>query len=102
LELFRMVVGAPVEAVVLSHGSWTAGHSVVAELLRKSWVFIGGHSVQLLTPDVGRGAITAFEKAHNAGWMLAPVLKGKDGRAMTAIYSPPPAAWATTRPSKTR
>ncbi len=86
LELFRMGVGAPVEAEVLSHGSWTAGHSLVAEHLRKGRVFIGGDAAHLFTPAGGLGYNTAVEDAVNLGWKLAAVLKGTASEALLDSY----------------
>ena len=62
----------PVE--VLSLGTWTAGHSLVARRSSSSGrVFIGGDAAHLFTPTGGLGYNTAVEDAVNLGWKLASV-----------------------------
>ena len=64
LRMFQMGVGAPVEAQILSHGAWTAGHSLVADHMQKGRVFIGGDAAHLFTPTGGLGYNTAVEQVH--------------------------------------
>ncbi|MBC7203996.1 MAG: FAD-dependent monooxygenase, partial [Pusillimonas sp.] len=86
LRMFQMGVGAPVKAEILSHGGWTAGHSLVANHMQKGRVFIGGDAAHLFTPTGGLGYNTAVEDAVNIGWKLAAVLKGQASDALLATY----------------
>ncbi|HCN73049.1 MAG TPA: hypothetical protein DIS96_15600 [Pusillimonas sp.] len=86
LRMFQMGVGAPVEAQILSHGAWTAGHSLVADHMQKGRVFIGGDAAHLFTPTGGLGYNTAVEDAVNIGWKMAAVLKGQAGQALLETY----------------
>ena len=86
LELFRAAVGRPIEAEILSHGSWLAGHALVADGFQKGRVFLGGDAVHLFTPTGGLGYNTAVEDAVNLGWKLAAVLKGQGGPKLLASY----------------
>jgi len=76
LELFREAVGAPVEAEVLSFGTWIAGYALVAEKFQTGRVFIAGDAAHLFTPAGGLGYNTAIEDAVNLGWKLAAVTRG--------------------------
>ncbi|MGG7582154.1 FAD-dependent oxidoreductase [Rhizobium sp. Nf11,1] len=76
LEIFRSVVGYPVEAEILSRGSWTAGFALVAEKFQAGRIFLGGDAVHLFTPAGGLGYNTAVDDAVNLGWKLASVVKG--------------------------
>ncbi|MBC41620.1 MAG: hypothetical protein CML19_05225 [Pusillimonas sp.] len=86
LRMFQMGVGAPVEAQILSHGAWTAGHSLVADHMQKGRVFIGGDAAHLFTPTGGLGYNTAVEDAVNIGWKMAAVIKGQAGQALLETY----------------
>ncbi len=76
LEMFQSVVGYPVEAEILSRGSWTAGFALVAEKFQAGRIFLGGDAVHLFTPAGGLGYNTAVDDAVNLGWKLASVVKG--------------------------
>lgn len=65
----------PVE--VLSVGTWTAGHSLVAQSFQRGRVFIAGDAAHLFTPTGGLGYNTAVEDAVNLGWKLAAVVRGQ-------------------------
>ncbi|RIY41384.1 FAD-dependent oxidoreductase [Neopusillimonas maritima] len=86
LRMFQMGVGAPVKADILSHGAWTAGHSLVADHMQKGRVFIGGDAAHLFTPTGGLGYNTAVEDAVNIGWKLAAVLKGQAAPSLLETY----------------
>lgn len=86
LAMFRAAVGAPVQAEILSRGSWTAGHALVADHFQKGRVFLGGDAVHLFTPTGGLGYNTAIEDAVNLGWKLAATLKGQGGPDLLASY----------------
>ncbi|ANT54335.1 hypothetical protein MEA186_24477 [Mesorhizobium amorphae CCNWGS0123] len=76
LEMFQAAVGHPVEAEVLSRGTWTAGYALVAESYSRGRVFLGGDAVHLFTPAGGLGYNTAVDDAVNLGWKLAAAIKG--------------------------
>lgn len=86
LAMFQAAVGAPVQAEILSRGSWTAGHSLVADHFQKGRVFLGGDAVHLFTPTGGLGYNTAIEDAVNLGWKLAATLKGTGGPELLDSY----------------
>jgi len=85
-DLFRAAVGLDLEVEVLSKGSWTAGHSLVAEHFQRGRVFLGGDAVHLFTPAGGLGYNTAVEDAVNLGWKLAAVLQGRAAPALLDTY----------------
>jgi hypothetical protein len=84
--MFREAVGAPIEAQVLSHGTWIAGLALVAERFQQGRVFIGGDAAHLFTPAGGLGYNTAIEDAVNLGWKLAATVKGHAGPGLLASY----------------
>lgn len=86
LAMFQAAVGAPVQAEILSRGSWTAGHALVTDHFQKGRVFLGGDAVHLFTPTGGLGYNTAIEDAVNLGWKLAATLKGQGGPDLLATY----------------
>ncbi|MEN3382989.1 MAG: hypothetical protein V7608_3033 [Hyphomicrobiales bacterium] len=86
LGLFQQAAGAPIDAEVLSIGTWTAGYALVAEKFQHGRVFIGGDAAHLFTPAGGLGYNTAVEDAVNLGWKLAATLKGTGGPALLASY----------------
>ena len=86
LAMFRAAVGAPVDAQILSRGTWTAGHALVAERFQEGRVFIGGDAAHLFTPAGGLGYNTAVDDAVNLGWKLAAAVKGIAGAALLQSY----------------
>jgi 2-polyprenyl-6-methoxyphenol hydroxylase-like FAD-dependent oxidoreductase len=86
LEMFREAVGAPIEAEILSYGTWIAGYALVAERLQHGRVFIAGDAAHLFTPAGGLGYNTAIEDAVNLGWKLAATIRGKAGPGLLASY----------------
>ncbi|HUG77756.1 MAG TPA: FAD-dependent oxidoreductase [Burkholderiales bacterium] len=84
--MVRQAIGAPLAVEVLARGTWTAGHSLVADRLRRGRVFIGGDAAHLFTPTGGLGYNTAIEDAVNLGWKLAAVLKGRAAPRLLESY----------------
>ena len=70
-------MGLHLPIAVLSVGTWTAGHSLVAQSFQRGRVFIGGDAAHLFTPTGGLGYNTAVEDAVNLGWKLAAVVRGQ-------------------------
>jgi 2-polyprenyl-6-methoxyphenol hydroxylase-like FAD-dependent oxidoreductase len=85
-EMVRQAIGAPLAVEVLARDTWTAGHSLVAELFGAGRVFIGGDAAHLFTPTGGLGYNTAVEDAVNLGWKLAAVLKGQAAPRLLESY----------------
>jgi hypothetical protein len=75
-RVFHEALGCEIPLEVLSFGTWTAGHSLVAQSLQRGRVFIAGDAAHLFTPTGGLGYNTAVEDAVNLGWKLAHVLRG--------------------------
>jgi 2-polyprenyl-6-methoxyphenol hydroxylase-like FAD-dependent oxidoreductase len=70
-------MGTHLPIAVLSVGTWTAGHSLVAQSFQRGRVFIAGDAAHLFTPTGGLGYNTAVEDAVNLGWKLAAVIRGQ-------------------------
>ena len=75
-RIFNEALGTRIPIEVLSVGTWTAGHSLVAQHFQRGRVFIGGDAAHLFTPTGGLGYNTAVEDAVNLGWKLAAVVSG--------------------------
>ncbi len=75
-RIFSEALGTHIPIDVLSVGTWTAGHSLVAQNFQRGRVFIGGDAAHLFTPTGGLGYNTAVEDAVNLGWKLAAVIHG--------------------------
>lgn len=84
--LFQAAVGLPLPAEILSRGTWTAGHALVADHFQHGRILLGGDAVHLFTPAGGLGYNTAIEDAVNLGWKLAAVLTGKAAPALLESY----------------
>ncbi|MEO5845198.1 MAG: FAD-dependent oxidoreductase [Caldimonas sp.] len=85
-RVFAEALGVEVPIEVLSVGTWTAGHSLVAERFGTGRVFIAGDAAHLFTPTGGLGYNTAVEDAVNLGWKLAAALRGSGGATLLASY----------------
>ena len=72
--MFQAGVGLELPLEVLSRGTWTAGHCLVAERFGAGRVLIAGDAAHLFTPTGGLGYNTAIEDAVNLGWKLAAVV----------------------------
>ena len=81
-------MGTHLAIEVLSVGTWTAGHSLVAQSFQRGRVFIGGDAAHLFTPTGGLGYNTAVEDAVNLGWKLAAVLRGQAPPQLLDSYGP--------------
>jgi hypothetical protein len=79
-------VGRKIKTEILSRGSWTAGHALVAERFQSGRVFLAGDAVHLFTPAGGLGYNTAIEDAVNLGWKLAAVIRGNGGHDLLESY----------------
>jgi len=86
LAMFRAAVGSPVEAEILSRGTWTAGYALVADSYGRDRVLLGGDAVHLFTPAGGLGYNTAVDDAVNVGWKIAAVIKGVAAPDILATY----------------
>lgn len=84
--MFQAAVGADVPVEILSRGTWTAGHCLVAEKFQQGRVFIGGDAAHLFTPTGGLGYNTAVEDAVNLGWKLAAVIRGYAAEGLLNTY----------------
>ncbi|MCD6076770.1 MAG: hypothetical protein K0R89_708 [Ramlibacter sp.] len=84
--VFAQALGTDIPVDVLSCGTWTAGHSLVAQSFRRGNVFIAGDAAHLFTPTGGLGYNTAVEDAVNLGWKLASVLRGSGGARLLESY----------------
>ncbi len=85
-QMFQTAVGAEVPVEILSRGTWTAGHCLVAEKFQQGRVFIGGDAAHLFTPTGGLGYNTAVEDAVNLGWKLSAVLGGYASETLLGSY----------------
>ena len=85
-HMFQAAVGAPIELEILSRGTWTAGHALVADRFQRGRVLLGGDAVHLFTPAGGLGYNTAIDDAANIGWKLAAVLKGSADASLLESY----------------
>lgn len=94
-DVFRTVVGRPVEGEVLETNGWTAGHALVADRMRQGRVFLGGDAAHLFTPAGGMGYNTAIEDAVNLGWKLAMAVRGIAGPLLLESYHAE--RWAVAR-----
>jgi 2-polyprenyl-6-methoxyphenol hydroxylase-like FAD-dependent oxidoreductase len=84
--MFQAAVGVPIELEILSCGTWTAGHALVADRFQRGRVLLGGDAVHLFTPAGGLGYNTAIDDAVNVGWKLAAVLKGLADASLLESY----------------
>lgn len=84
--MFHAAVGKAIDVEILSRGTWTAGHALVAESFGHGRVLLGGDAAHLFTPTGGLGYNTAVEDAVNLGWKLEAVLKGMAAPALLASY----------------
>ena len=85
-RVFAEALGRQIPIEVLSCGTWTAGHSLVAQSFQRGRVFLAGDAAHLFTPTGGLGYNTAVEDAVNLGWKLAQAVRGVAGPALLASY----------------
>lgn len=84
--MFHAACGREIDLEILSRGTWTAGHALVADSFGRGRVLLGGDAVHLFTPTGGLGYNTAIEDAVNLGWKLAAVLQGIAAPALLDSY----------------
>jgi len=84
--LFHAAIGLEMPIEILSRGTWTAGHCLVAERFGSGRVLLGGDAAHLFTPTGGLGYNTAVEDAVNLGWKLAASIAGQAGPLLLASY----------------
>lgn len=84
--MFQAAIGAEIDTEILSTGTWTAGHALVAESYGAGRVLLGGDAAHLFTPTGGLGYNTAVEDAVNLAWKLAHVIKGVSPAALLDTY----------------
>jgi 2-polyprenyl-6-methoxyphenol hydroxylase-like FAD-dependent oxidoreductase len=85
-RVFAEALGREIPIEVLSCGTWTAGHSLVAQSFQRGRVFIAGDAAHLFTPTGGLGYNTAVEDAVNLAWKLASAVRGLGGPGLLASY----------------
>jgi 2-polyprenyl-6-methoxyphenol hydroxylase-like FAD-dependent oxidoreductase len=85
-RVFAQALGREIPIEVLSFGTWTAGHSLVARSFHRGRVFIAGDAAHLFTPTGGLGYNTAVEDAVNLGWKLAAAERGQGGARLLESY----------------
>ena len=86
-SLFHAAVGLELPIEILSRGTWTAGHCLVADRFGAGRVVLGGDAAHLFTPTGGLGYNTAVEDAVNLGWKLAALVGGHGGPGLLDSYS---------------
>jgi 2-polyprenyl-6-methoxyphenol hydroxylase-like FAD-dependent oxidoreductase len=85
-RVFAEALGREIPIEVLSFGTWTAGHSLVAQSFGRGRAFIAGDAAHLFTPTGGLGYNTAVEDAVNLAWKLASVLRGTSDASLLDSY----------------
>ena len=85
-RVFAQALGREIPIEVLSCGTWTAGHSLVAQSFQAGRVCIAGDAAHLFTPTGGLGYNTAVEDAVNLGWKLAAAVRRHAGPALLESY----------------
>jgi hypothetical protein len=85
-RVFAEALGREIPIEILSCGTWTAGHSLVAQSFQRSRVFLAGDAAHLFTPTGGLGYNTAVEDAVNLAWKLASAVRGLAGPALLDSY----------------
>ncbi|MFJ4655935.1 FAD-dependent monooxygenase [Nocardia sp. NPDC088792] len=85
--LLTDLVGAEVEAEILSTDEWTA-RMQIADRFGTERVFLVGDAAHLNPPWGGHGYNTGIGDAVNIGWKLAAVLAGWGAPALPASYEP--------------
>ena len=84
-ELFRQVVGFPIEFETLYIGKWTQ-HLLVADRYADGRVLIAGDAAHLVIPTGGLGMNTGIGDAVDLAWKLAGTLQGWGGPGLLRSY----------------
>lgn len=87
-RVFAQALGREIPIEILSCGTWTAGHSLVASSFQRGRVFLAGDAAHLFTPTGGLGYNTAVEDAVNLAWKLAHVVRGTSPASLLDSYEP--------------
>nr|WP_277988768.1 FAD-dependent oxidoreductase [Ramlibacter ginsenosidimutans] len=85
-RVFAQALGREIPIEILSCGTWTAGHSLVAGAFQRGRVFLAGDAAHLFTPTGGLGYNTAVEDAVNLAWKLGQVLRGTSPMSLLDSY----------------
>jgi 2-polyprenyl-6-methoxyphenol hydroxylase-like FAD-dependent oxidoreductase len=85
-RMFAQALGREIPIEILSLGTWTAGHSLVAGSFQRGRVFLAGDAAHLFTPTGGLGYNTAVEDAVNLAWKLAHVVRGTSPESILDSY----------------
>lgn len=85
-ELFRKVVGFPIEFEMLYVGKWTM-RLMLADRYSHGRVFIAGDAAHLVIPTGGLGMNTGVGDATDLAWKLAGVLEGWGGPLLLESYA---------------
>lgn len=84
-ELFREIVGFPIEFETLYVGQWTQ-RLMLADNYQEGRVFLAGDAVHLVIPTGGLGMNTGAADAVDLGWKLAGTLQGWGGPGLLDSY----------------
>jgi 2-polyprenyl-6-methoxyphenol hydroxylase-like FAD-dependent oxidoreductase len=85
-ELFRKVVGFPIEFETLHVGKWTM-RLMLADRYAQGRVFIAGDAAHLVIPTGGLGMNTGVGDATDLAWKLAGTLQGWGGSLLLDSYA---------------
>ncbi len=85
-ELFRKIVGMPIEFETLFVGPWTQ-HLMTAERYRDGRVLLAGDSAHLVIPTGGLGMNTGVGDSTDLAWKLAGTLAGWGGPGLLEGYN---------------
>lgn len=84
-ELFRQVVGMPVDFELLYVGKWSQ-RLMLADRYREGNVFLAGDAAHLVIPTGGLGMNTGVGDATDLAWKLAGMVNGWGGRGLLDSY----------------
>jgi hypothetical protein len=84
-QLIRTAVGRPVDVQLLTHLPFTMVGEVAATF-RAGNAFLVGDAAHRMTPAGALGMNTAIQSAHNLGWKLAWVARGRAGDTLLDSY----------------
>ncbi|MEU3163088.1 FAD-dependent monooxygenase [Streptosporangium sp. NPDC006930] len=84
-ELFRTVVGFPVEFETLYVGQWTM-RLMLADRYADRRVFLAGDAAHLVIPTGGLGMNTGVGDAIDLSWKLAMTIQGSGGGGLLPTY----------------
>ena len=84
-ELFRRIIGMPVDFETLYVGKWTQ-RLMLAERYQDGRVFLAGDSAHLVIPTGGLGMNTGAADAMDLSWKLAGTLAGWGGQGLLDAY----------------